>query len=97
MLKLSGSWLVTMLVGASLAAAQTPPAPPAGSGTGGPVGPSVSTPREAIGAVPPGTPSATSVQGQGARNQTGQEVIGNTATPPSAVPGNTGGQETGTR
>lgn len=85
------------LVMAGPAWAQVPPAPPAGSGGGGPVGPSTTTPMGPTGKTPPGTPSANSVPGQISRDAAGQRVIGKTATPPSAVPGNTGGAATGAR
>ncbi len=92
-IKLTAAFL--LLAGA--AAAQTPPAPAAGSAAGGPVGPSVSTPTSPTGRTPPGTPAADSVPGQISRDSTGQSVIGHTTTPPSAVPGNTGGQGTGAK
>ncbi len=86
----------TLIAGAAWA--QTPPAaPPAGSGSGGSVGPSVMTPSSPTGKTPPGTPTDSTVPGQVSRNTTGQDVIGQTANPPTAVPGNTGGQGTGAK
>jgi hypothetical protein len=85
---------VALLV-AGPAWAQVPAAPPAGSGGGGPVGPSTTTPQGPTGKTPPGTPGANSVPGQISRDAAGQQVIGKTATPPGAVPGDTGGRGTG--
>ena len=74
------------------------PAPAAGSGGGGPVrSNSNTTPTAPSGVAPPGTPSANTVPGQNARDRAGQAVIGHTATPQTAVPGNTGGKETGSK
>lgn len=82
--------------------AQTPPAPPAGSGGGGPVGESVAEPRAPQGTPPPGTPAATGVEGQAARNAVGNAVIGRTTTEGAqpggnAVPGATDGADSGVR
>ncbi|GAC1343602.1 MAG: hypothetical protein NVSMB18_19690 [Acetobacteraceae bacterium] len=70
-------------------------APAAGSGGGGPVGPSVAQPTTPTGATPPGTPSGQTAAGLQARDASGTAVIGKTATPPGPVPGNTGGQDSG--
>lgn len=67
-------------------------APAAGSGAGGPVGPSVSTPTSPTGVAPPGTPATPA-----ARDGVGTAVIGKTETPASPVPGNTGGADSGVR
>jgi len=85
-----------LIAGAGSALAQSP-APAAGSGGGGPVGPSVTEPRTPTGATPPGTPSGQTIPERVSRDAVGSSVIGPTATPPSPVPGNTGGKEAAPR
>ncbi len=96
--------LVALLATAipALAHAQAPAAPPAGSGGGGPVGKSVAEPRAPQGTPPPGTPAATGVEGQAARNAAGDAVIGRTTTEgaqpgDNAMPGATDGADSGVR
>lgn len=98
--------LVALAATCCIAAAHaqtTPAAPPAGSGGGGPVGESVSEPRAPQGTPPPGTPAATGVDGQAARNAAGTAIIGRTATPGAgssdgnALPGATDGADSGVR
>ena len=88
--------VAAFLLGVSPAIAQTA-APAAGSSGAGPVGPSVTQPNTALGQTPPGTPSGQTVPERISRDAVGQSVIGHTATPPSSVPGNTGGVQSGTR
>jgi len=84
---------LTLLAATGTASLAQVPAPPAGSDGGGPVGPSIAQPTVPTGRTPPGTPTGTTPEERGARDAVGQSVIGKTATPPSAVPGNTGGGE----
>ena len=83
-----------LLAGTAFAqtATQGTGAPPAGSGGGGPVNESVPAPRAPQGVIPPGTPSS-----QTARDAVGTAMLGKTETPPSPVPGNTGGADSGVR
>ena len=83
--------------GLMFAASALAQAPAAGSGGGGPVNPSVSAPTQPLGATPPGTPSAATTEGRQTRDAIGTAVIGKTETPPSPVPGNTGGADAGVR
>ncbi len=71
-------------------------APKPGSNGGG-VGPSVSRPDVPLGTVPPGTPNGENVGDQALRNAAGQNVIGKTETPATAVPGDTKGLDSGVR
>ena len=87
---------VAVAIGTS-AWAQTPAAPAAGSGGGGAVGPSVTAPTRPTGQTPPGTPTGNTTAGSMTRDAAGEKVIGHTVNPPSAVPGNTGAQGTGTK
>jgi len=72
-------------------------APKPGSNGGGDVGPSVSRPDVPLGTVPPGTPNGENVGDQALRNAAGQNVIGKTETPATAVPGDTKGLDSGVR
>ena len=82
-----------VLIGLMLASAPAlAQAPAAGSGAGGPVGPSVPAPNTPTGAVPPGTTARPDL-----RDAIGQAVIGKTETPATPVPGNTGGADSGVR
>lgn len=82
------------LVGLAQAQAQ---APAAGSGGGGPVTASDTAPNIPKGAQPPGTPSGATPGERELRNAAGQNVIGKTATPGTAVPGNTTAPDAGVR
>ena len=73
------------------------PAPAPGSGGGGPVGASIPQPTAPTGKTPPGTPDDQTASGRVARDAAGTQVIGKTATPPTALPGNTGGVQSGPR
>ena len=84
---------VAMLM--SVAAQAQAPAP--GSGGGGPVGASVATPSSPQGVQPPGTPSGDTSGDRALRDAAGQNVISKTATPVTAVPGNTTAPDAGVR
>ena len=84
----------TLISIAGLAQAQ---APAAGSGGGGPVSASDAAPNIPRGVQPPGTPSGTTSGDRALRNAAGQNVIGKTATPGTAVPGNTTAPDAGVR
>ena len=64
-------------------------APAAGSGAGGPVGASTPGANPPQGSTPPGAATGP------VRDAIGTAVIGKTETPPSLVPGNTGGKGSG--
>ena len=83
--------LMFVLLGCAVSAGAWAQTPPSG------VGPSVSSPTSPTGKTPPGTPTTATPAGSMARDTTGQNVIGHTATPPSSVPGNTGGAGTGAK
>ncbi len=72
-------------------------APAAGSGGGGGVGASVATPTTPQGKAPPGTPTAETSGDRALRDAAGQNVLGKTDTPATAVPGNTTGPDSGVR
>ncbi len=72
-------------------------APAPGSNAGGSVGPSVSTPRVPEGTTPPGTPNGDTAGARALRDAAGQNVIGKTDTPATAVPGNTTAPDSGVR
>ena len=72
-------------------------APAAGSGKGGGVGASVTEPKAPQGNAPPGTPSADTAGDKALRDAAGQNVLGKTETPMTAVPGNTAGPDSGVR
>ena len=72
-------------------------APAAGSGGGGGVGASVAKPTAPQGKAPPGTPTADTAGDRALRDVAGQNVLGKTDTPPTAVPGNTTGPDSGVR
>ena len=87
---------VLCLVGlGSLAAYAQAPKP--GSGGGGGVGASVNTPTTPQGKAPPGTPSAETAGDRALRDAAGQNVLGKTETPLTAVPGNTTAPDSGVR
>ena len=81
----------------SMAAQAQTPAPAPGSGGGGPVGASVATPATPQGVRPPGTPSGDTSGDWALRDAAGQNVIGKTAAPVTAVPGNTTAPDAGVR
>lgn len=85
---------VAILVSSAASYAQ---APAPGSSAGGGVGQSVAEPRGPTGATPPGTPSADSAGDRALRDAAGESVIGKTVTPPTPVPGNTTGPDSGVR
>ena len=85
---------ILAILSASAAQAQ---APVPGSSGGGGVGASVSTPNEAKGTAPPGTPSGETVGDRALRDAAGQSVIGKTETPVSPVPGDTRAPDAGVR
>lgn len=70
-------------------------APAAGSGQGGGVGASVTKPTTPQGATPPGTPSAKTTGDRALRDVAGQNALGKTDTPATAVTGNTTGLDSG--
>jgi len=70
-------------------------APTAGSGGGGGVGASVATPTTPQGKAPPGTPTAETSGDRALRDAAGQNVLGKTDTPATAVPGNTTAPDSG--
>ncbi len=72
-------------------------APTPGSNGGGDVGPSVSRPNVPLGTAPPGTPSGDTAGDRALRDAAGQNVIGKTDTPGTAVPGDTKGLDAGVR
>jgi hypothetical protein len=72
-------------------------APAARSGQGGGVGASVTQPTTPQGAAPPGTPSAETTGDRALRDAAGQNVLGKTDTPATAVPGNTTAPDSGVR
>ncbi len=72
-------------------------APKPGSNGGGDVGPSVSRPDVPLGTVPPGTPNGDTAGDRALRDAAGQNVIGKTETPATAVPGDTKGLDSGVR
>ncbi len=79
----------------SLAAYAQVPAP--GSGGGGGVGASVNTPTTPQGKAPPGTPAAETAGDRALRDAAGQNALGKTETPATAVPGNTTAPDSGVR
>ncbi len=90
----------TVYVGLLLAAWIAPAfaqAPAAGSGGGGGVGASVSEPTTPKGAAPPGTPSGQSTAERQSRDAIGTAVIGKTETSGTAMPGDTGGADSGVK
>ncbi len=72
-------------------------APAPGTNAGGGVGPSATQPTKALGATPPGTPAGNTAGDRALRNAAGQNVIGKTVTPATAVPGNTTAPDSGVR
>ena len=72
-------------------------APAPGSGAGGGVGPSATAPTTPQGATPPGTPNGETAGNRALRDATGQQVIGKTTTPATAIPGETSGRDSGVR
>lgn len=72
-------------------------APAPGSSGGGGVGPSITTPNMPLGAAPPGTPNGDTAGDRALREAAGQNVIGKTETPATAVPGDTKGLDSGVR
>jgi hypothetical protein len=72
-------------------------APAARSGGGGGVGASVDTPTTPQGKAPPGTPTGETTGDRALRDVAGQNALGKTDTPLTAVPGNTTGQDSGVR
>lgn len=72
-------------------------APAPRSNGGGGVGPSVSRPDVPLGTVPPGTPNGDTAGDRALRDAAGQNVIGKTETPATAVPGDTKGLDSGVR
>lgn len=72
-------------------------APAPGSSAGGGVGTSTANPTTPTGATPPGTPSGETAGDRALRDAVGQNVIGKTETPLTAVPGNTTGPDSGVR
>lgn len=91
--------LVVSLVGFSGLGSLTTHAqvPAAGSAGGGGVGASVATPTTPQGKAPPGTPTAETSGDRALRDAAGQNVLGKTDTPATAVPGNTTGPDSGVR
>lgn len=80
----------------TLASAQAQ-APAAGSAGGGGVAPSAAQPTKPQGMAPPGTPAGQTTDGRQARDAAGTAVISKTGTPGGAVPGNTGGADSGVK
>ena len=72
-------------------------APAPGSNAGGGVGPSVAQPTTPSGSAPPGTPSGDTAGDRALRDAAGQSVLGKTTTPPTVVPGDTTGPDSGVR
>ena len=72
-------------------------APAPRSNGGGDVGPSVSRPDVPLGTVPPGTPSGDTAGDRALRDAAGQNVLGKTETPATAVPGDTKAPDSGVR
>lgn len=72
-------------------------APAPGSSGGGGVGPSIAVPNAPLGTVPPGTPGGDTAGDRALREAAGQNVIGKTETPATAVPGDTKGLDSGVR
>ena len=72
-------------------------APTPRSNGGGDVGPSVSHPDVPLGTTPPGTPNGDTAGDRALRDAAGQNVIGKTDTPATAVPGDTKGLDSGVR
>lgn len=72
-------------------------APAPGSSAGGGVGPSTAQPVKPLGAAPPGTPGGDTAGDRALRDAAGQNVIGKTVTPQTAVPGNTTAPDSGIR
>ena len=72
-------------------------APKPGSNGGGDVGPSVSRPDVPLGTVPPGAPGGDTAGDRALRDAAGQNVIGKSETPATAVPGDTKGLDSGVR
>jgi len=78
-----------------LAAYAQAPAPRSGGGGG--VGASVDTPTAPQGNAPPGTPSGETAGDRALRDAGGQNALGKTETPLTAVPGNTTAPDSGVR
>jgi len=78
-----------------LAAYAQAPAPRSGGGGG--VGASVDTPTAPQGNAPPGTPSGETAGDRALRDAAGQNALGKTETPLTAVPGNTTAPDSGVR
>jgi len=57
----------------------------------------VATPTTPQGKAPPGTPTAETSGDRALRDAAGQNVLGKTDTPATAVPGNTTGPDSGVR
>jgi len=72
-------------------------APAPGSNGGGAVGPSVANLNSPQGATPPGTPNGDTAGDRALRDAAGQNVLGKTETPATAVPGDTKGLDSGVR
>jgi len=77
-----------------LAAYAQAPAPRSG---GGGVGASVDTPNAPQGKAPPGTPTGETAGDRALRDAAGQNALGKTETPLTAVPGNTTAPDSGVR
>jgi len=72
-------------------------APAPRSGGGGGVGTSVDTPTAPQGTAAPGTPTGETAGDRALRDAAGQNVLGKTETPLTAVPGNTTAPDSGVR
>jgi len=90
-----GLTLAVVILLCPLASYAQAPAP--GSNAGGAVGPSVTNPTAPLGTAPPGTPDGDTAGDRALRDAAGQNVIGKTETPVTAVPGNTTGPDSGVR